>query len=241
MNGVRALRVARRLALLVLGFMLCGSAWAQLTYGVRGGIGFPSLRRTFVDRTPRTANIVGFHAGANIAYFFPSTPGIYLEGGAQLALIGGAQLGADWGWPSTTLYSERLNIYELQLPLRLGYAVPINKLSLYVSAGFLPSVGLWGQIKQYTSRGSEPAPLDFQHDYRRFNIGITFHTGIGFGRLPLFLGVYVDYGLLGIVRATGEGHVGSFGLTLMYLFRRPAVLSLEVPAAVRVKRADDPQ
>lgn len=235
------LRFLKLLPLLALGILLhCNSLTAQFTYGLRAGVGFPTLRRTFVDRSMRTANIVGFHAGANVAYFFISTPGIYVEGGAQLALLGGASLDVDWFAPAHSLYTERLDLYALQVPLRLGYAAPLGRMSLYVSAGVQPSVALWGQLDQFSSRGRAPKSLDFFNDFHRFDVAVTFHTGVGFGRLPLFLGVYIDYGLVGIVRANGEGHVGNFGLTLSYLFRRPAALAADVPPAVRVKNASDP-
>lgn len=241
MKVMCAPRISRVVPLIALLLLFCSSAMAQLTYGLRAGVGFPTLRRTFVDRSQRAANIVGFQAGANIAYFFTSTPGIYVEGGPQLALVGGASLDVDWFVPSHSLYTERLDLYALQVPIRLGYAAPLGRLSLYVSAGVQPSVALWGRLNQFSSRGRVPVSLDFVRDFHRFDVGISFHTGVGFGRLPLFLGIYIDYGLIGIVRANGEGHVGNFGLTLSYLFRRPAVLSSDVPPAVRVKNAGDPQ
>ena len=88
---LRLLRVV-----LLSSLMPHGRAAAQLAYGLRGGVGFPTLRSTFVDRTNRTANIVGFHAGASIAYFFTTAPGLYIESGVQLALLGGASLNVNW-------------------------------------------------------------------------------------------------------------------------------------------------
>lgn len=234
-------RITRALLLIAAGLALRSSSWAQLSIGLRGGIGFPSLRRTFVDRSTRATNIIGFHAGASVAYFFTSSPGIFVEWGAQLALVGGSSLDANWLTPARSIYTERLEIYTLQMPLRLGYATPLGKLSLYVSSGLQPSVALWGQIDQYASPGMKPKSLDFEGTYQRYDVAITFHTGIGFGRLPLFFGIYVDYGLLGIVRSNGEGHVGNFGVSLAYLFRRPAALTSDVSPAIRVKNINDPQ
>ena len=132
-------KVILRLLLVVLvsSLMPHGRAAAQLAYGLRGGVGFPTLRSTFVDRTNRTANIVGFHAGASIAYFFATAPGLYVESGAQLALLGGASLNVNWYNPSASDYNTRLQLYALQIPLRLGFTTPLGALSIYVSGGFL--------------------------------------------------------------------------------------------------------
>lgn len=241
MKSAIGLRFLGGVLLAAMALLLNGTAQAQLTYGVRAGVGFPTLRRTFVDRSERTANIVGFHAGAEAAYFFTSSPGLYLESGLQLALLGGASLNVNWFLPGTTRYNSRMQLYALQLPLRLGYATALGSLSLYISMGLQPSVALWGEVDQIVDGQRHQARASFESEFNRFDVAISFHTGVGFGRLPLFFGIYVDYGLIGIQAANGEGHIGNFGLSLAYLFRRPAMLSADAPSMARVKNGNDPQ
>ena len=236
-------KVILRLLLVVLvsSLMPHGRAVAQLAYGLRGGVGFPTLRSTFVDRTYRTANIVGFHAGASIAYFFATAPGLYVESGAQLALLGGASLNVNWYNPSASDYNTRLRLYALQIPLRLGFTTPLGALSVYVSGGFLPSVALWGQLERIERGAKRSSNFKIGDDLKRFDVALSFHTGVGFGRLPLFFGIYVDYGLIGIFTASDEGHIGNFGLSLAYMFGQPSAFRSEKSSSVRLKNANAPQ
>lgn len=231
----------KQLGMIIAAVLISTAGHTQITVGARVGVGFPTLRRTIIDRSVRTANIVGFHGGASVAYFFISTPGLYVESGAQLALLGGASRSANRGHPHAGDYDSRLHLYALQVPLRLGYACPLDKISLFVSGGMQPSVGLWGTIRHPNGQEMHTSKICFNDNFNRFDVAVSFHTGVGFGRYPLFLGIYVDYGLIGIQANNGEGHIGNFGLSLVYLFKSPSVLKEAKSANARVKNAADPQ
>lgn len=197
--------------------LVCLPRWAaaQWRLGPRGGVGFPLLQEGVFRPTANGTSILGFHVGIDVEYQFGQPAGPDLSLGAYLARLGGEVLTSEahHNGGTATLFSAYF--YAFQCPLMVGYHGSLSQLPLYIAIGLEPAWGLWG--KQKTAPDTPHKPIAWQEDMRRFNLSITFRTGVELPRWPVQIGIYMDYGLLDLT--PGEGHLVSvaYGFSFAYL------------------------
>lgn len=145
----------------------------------------------------------GFHAGLRLSKdlkFFTEENAIYSNVGALLSLKGGKEKTDD----GNIIY----NPYYLEVPVHVGYSYQANpNYKFYFEMGPYLAVGLFGKTEGATVFGD----LDF----RRFDVGAGFRTGVQiYKHYSLSLGY--DVGFINVQKGTGANK--NFYLSAGYKF-----------------------
>jgi hypothetical protein len=198
---------------LIVGVAVSATAQDKMvSFGVRAGMNFSTQRENYDDMSSdANDNVgfgVGFHVGAvvdiNFANYFYFTPGLLFT------TKGYKQEVKEHG----ETYSEKLNLYYLDVPLMLSFGYPVtDDFKLKASVGPVLGIGLFGSVtaegggekvtnkkgifSSYTEDGRE-----YEANYNRFNLGLGF--GISGEFKQFSLGVNYNMGLLNIAHIEGD-------------------------------------
>lgn len=187
----------------------------------------------------------GFHVGA--AAEFPIYKVLSLETGLLFSTMG-YKSSYEENFGETLLeVTEKFDLYYLNLPLAAKVTYPLDKLSLYGTAGAYGGMGLSGNIntdavfgeltesdKESIAWGTEQGDDDF----KRLDYGLTFGAGVIISSVQV--GLVYNWGLANISPGSEAGASASnrmMGVSVSYLFgkTRDAASGTKVKEAKPIK------
>lgn len=158
-------------------FMLLVHSMQAQTWGIKGGVNFASMRFSAggLDFSPES--VTGIHIG--IIGEFNLQESLYFNTGLLYSLKGYKIEGSLFDLEETD--EEKLTVNYLEIPMNLAYKFPIkDNSSFFIQAGPYLGYALSGKSK---SEGLSEE-LDFgDQGMRRFDFGLGFGAGVGFGAL----------------------------------------------------------
>ncbi|SHE50429.1 porin family protein [Dysgonomonas macrotermitis] len=173
---------------------------SKFSYGIKAGFNLSSAGGDFSDSSLRS----GYHFGVTMDYDL--SKGFFLRSGLDFTSKG-AEIDNSWDYSyidgSAGWSTDRYTLNYLQLPLQLGFRLPVfnNKLNLVASAGMYFAYGVYAREKYdetyasgyYTYIDECTILIDYPIVYegfdeigmRRFDCGFTGGLGVEFSRYSL--------------------------------------------------------
>ena len=206
---------------LLLTLAICVSLFAsvqaqEFRYGLSGGYNYHSTK----GNMPKS----GFHAGLKGEYAFrEAAKGLYVDMEFMFS---------SYGWKSPYYYVMNENTYEydstpyyLHIPIHLGYKLKVGKnVSLFLDAGPHFNVGLFGQMKQISSRLGEADVVKTVSSnvfkdgtMPRFDWGAGFRAGVEIAR-HVQVAIGYDWGMKKTYQNNPDTKFRTFVASLTYYF-----------------------
>ena len=200
---------------LFLSFVLlcaCGSMSAQVTWNVKGGIGFSSFLFSETGAGDMKGKMV-WRLGIGLET--PLTHDLLFMPALEIA-----QKGAKWedtdGTPDSRYYfhsEQDVRLTYLQIPLLLAYRIPLGTVNTTFKVGPHIAYALSGNLKEKYVDGSTSgtdnydlfnlADEDENMKSNRFDVGITI--GVGFEYHRAELGIELEQGLTNMFKSNIDG------------------------------------
>lgn len=170
----------------------------EFNLGVVGGLNLAWERVKAVDLATSSDSYLGFQVGAKIEMNMSSylTNGFYVEGSLLYNLKG------------TNYAGSHTNLGYLQLPVNLGYRLPISgNVSLMGAAGPYVAIGVLGKDVE-TSLDSKIKTNIFGKKYQRFDFGLNYKLGVElWHQWQLYFGF--EQGLINMAKSDYATYLGT--------------------------------
>lgn len=160
------------------------SSFAQVSYGLKGGIGFPTWRYYDEGYNPNVKSVPSFNLSGYVSYDLQSNfsvqTGVTLEGrGVEIPEV---------SYKATYMFAG--------IPLDIVYYIPTSALGkAYVSAGPYAGVNFGGEYTAHNGEGgtfTEDMKYGKYEQVKRFDWGANFGLGYKFNKGYL---IYANYNL----------------------------------------------
>ncbi|MBN8785303.1 MAG: hypothetical protein ABS85_03160 [Sphingobacteriales bacterium SCN 48-20] len=206
-----------------------------LTFGVNAGANLSNGTETvsYLDGTKE--NKWGYQFGATVHY--QVVGGFYLESGLLLTAKGVRHRDAEqWigGLYAVTYWERTTNLVYLQLPVKIGYEIPVAKnWTVHVNGGGYVAYGIAGNIVRKETTVSEAdipdrkiATFSFgdhRYGYDRNDYGLTAGAGVQYRKFILLFNYEAGIPNIGSIKEEGTWDERTFrnknmGLTVGYRF-----------------------
>ena len=152
------------IALLVISM---SSTSAQAVWGLRAGVSRPTLTLSMAGQTFKQTDKFGLEIGPVLYYSFNDQ--LYINSGLQFSMKSFKTVEIEYDDYDYEILGEgSLNTFFLDIPLYLGFNIPIGNVRTYAQAG--PYIGF---------KLSEKLKMDTEYDYEDGTILNTFNAGVG--------------------------------------------------------------
>ena len=205
----------KKILLLFIVLLIMVPAFAQVSFGVRAGIGSSSLVQK-VDGTPTSGARFGFSVGGMVDIPFYQRFSLRPE----IALInqGGSYSSFDNG---TTATEHSCYYYSLQMPVNVVYTIPNNDVRLGIALGPVLDYSLFGNMKS----GEADYDIKFgqaeESDLKSFDLGVN--VGLNAIYKNVFFGINATCGVLDRLAEKPQGassvYQNNITFSLGYFFR----------------------
>jgi len=196
------------------------------TFGVRGGMNFPSMLFKDDEETYTDNNRLrpAFHMGGVIDYALGDA--FSLEGDLLVSLKGLRTVVKDGDYKS----SSWTNLYYINIPLLAKYSFDAGSVKLYGAAGPYFGMGITGKYRykdEYDGESdSDTEKIEWGNDpdndnLKRFDAGLHLGAGIILGQIQA--GLFYELGLANISSDQSDGLRAKnrvFGVTAAYFFSK---------------------
>ncbi len=195
--------------------LFCLQLHAQ-TFGVRAGLSMANMLIKDDDGTYSDDNKMnpGFHIGPTMEV--PVNDRISFETGLLLSTKGFKVSEEESFMGETYDYTEKINLYYLDIPLTAIGTFDVGGAKIYGAFGPYIGIGLSGKsVYEETYDGeteSEEEDIKFgsdeeEDDLKRLDYGLTAGAGVEIN--SILIGVSYDFGLANVAAYTGEGTTAS--------------------------------
>jgi len=196
------------------------------TFGIRGGMNFPSMLYKDDEETYTDNNRLrpGFHIGGVFEYALSDA--FSLEGDLLLSLKGLRELEKDDNYK----YSSWMNLFYLNIPVLAKYTFDAGNVKLYGAAGPYFGIGISGKAtykEEYDGESdSDTEKVEWGNDpdddwLKRMDAGLHMGAGIVLGQIQA--GLFYELGLANISSDQSDGFRIKnrvFGVTAAYFFNK---------------------
>jgi hypothetical protein len=184
----------KKIVLIVLFGVMCGTSYAQIAWGLRAGLCYSTAE----DESGQLSGKPSLEIGPTVYYSLKEN--IYFNSGLTFSI---KNFEGQRGIASLTGFF-------IDLPVFAGYAFHIGKLDLYAQAG--PYIGVKTlEIFDYKGEGHEEKDL-----LKSFNYGLGAAAGINIYKFKIEMGT--QYGLANMSKIGGELTIGSVFAGVSYIF-----------------------
>ena len=192
----------KRVFLLLAVVFVIGSVSAQVVWGIRAGASLPTLTASEGDTWEGQ---FGLEAGPVLYYSLQNN--FYINAGALFNMNTFTEKDED--------YKVSINISYIDIPVYLGYSIPLGGLDTYAQIG--PYFGLKLSAKESWSYDGESESQDIE-GITSFNAGIGAMYGININRFKFEVGY--KQGLTNLIKDSGDYKLtlGSIFLGVSYVF-----------------------
>lgn len=205
----------RFFSLLCVVFMAVAAS-AQITWSVKGGLGFANCSGDEMDMESRLVGRIG------VGIEKPLTPEWSIMPSLEFAMKG-AKYSESESDPNLNGYSidQELSLYYIQIPVLAAYRLNLtDSWNMTLKAGPYLAYGVGGTIKEsykdYTIDDVEKDEEDIFNYCERLDFGLDIAVDLEYHRYVF--GLEYEFGLTSITKEGGEIKNGAFYITAGYKF-----------------------